>query len=151
MLEEEVKELFLDLGPVSLHEIVHIILVIDLEDVLQVFPPSAAAKVCCQPHRIMEGRPRPTSPLRPGSFRCWWWWWGTRHRPEGQSTLLMWWLHTRCPWYTSQATDGSAAVSPPSCYRPSMVLHCATHGGGFICGGVSNDSPPHILDQASPA
>ena len=109
---------------------------------LQVLPPSTAMKVCRQPHGIMEGRPCLTSLLRLGSFRCWWWW-GTRHRPGGQITLPTQWLHTCHPWYTSWATDGSAAVSPPSCCRPSVVLHCTTHGGGFIFRGVSSDSPPH--------
>ena len=33
-------------------------------------------------------------------------------------------------------------MSPPSRCRPSSVLCCATRGGGFICGGVSSDSPP---------
>ena len=112
---------------------------------LQVLPPSAAIKVCCQPHRITEGGPCLTSPLRLGSFRCWWCWWGTRHQPGGQITLLMQQLHTLCARYTSWATDRSAAVSPPSHCRSSMVLCCTTHGGGFICGGVRNDSPPHGL------
>ena len=110
---------------------------------LQVLPRSTATKVCCQPHGITEGGPCPTSPLRLGSFRCWWWWWGTRCRPGGQITLLTQRLPTCHPWYTSWATDGSAAVSPPSHCRPSAVLCCATHRGGFISGGVSNDSPPH--------
>ena len=110
---------------------------------LQVLPPSTAAKVHCQPHRITEGGPCLTSPLRLGSFRCWWWWWGTRHQPGGQITLPTRWLCTRRPWYTSWATDGSATLSPPSHCRPSSVLHCTTHGGGFVCRGVSNDSPPH--------
>ena len=110
---------------------------------LQVLSPSIATKVHHQPCRIMEGGPCPASSLRLGSFRCWWWWWGARCQPRGQNTLPTRWLHTRHPWYTSWVTDGSTAMSPPSCCRPSTVLHCATHGGGFICGGVSNDSPPH--------
>ena len=110
---------------------------------LQVLPPSTATKVHCQPRGITEGGPGPTSPLRLGSFRCWWWWWGTRRRPRGQNTLLMWRLHTCRPWYTSWVTDRSAAMSLPSRCRPPMVLHCTTHGGGFICRGVSSDSPPH--------
>ena len=110
---------------------------------LQVLPPSTATKVHRQPRGITEGRPCPTSPLRLGSFRCWWWWWGTRRRPRGQITLPTWWLCTHHPWYISWVTDGSVTVSPPSHCRPSMVLHCTTHGGGFISEGVSNDSPPH--------
>ena len=39
VLEEEVKEPFLDPGPVCLGEIVHIILVIDLQNVFEVLPP----------------------------------------------------------------------------------------------------------------
>ena len=109
---------------------------------LQVLPPSTATKVCRQLHGITEGGPWPTSPLRLGSFRCWWWWWGTRHQPGGQIALLMQWLCTHHPWYASWVTDGSATVSPPSHGRPSVVLCCTTHGGGFICGGVRNDSPP---------
>ena len=143
MLEEVVKEPLLNPRPFCLHKVVDTVSVVDPEDMLQVLPPSTATKVCHQPRGIMEGRPCPTSPLRLGSFRCWWWWWGTRHRPGGQIALLTWWLRTRCPWCTSWATDGLAAVSPPSHGRPSAVLCCATHGGGFICRGVSNDSPPH--------
>ena len=33
-------------------------------------------------------------------------------------------------------------MSPLSRCRPFAVLCCATHGGGFICGGVSNSSLP---------
>ena len=108
----------------------------------EVLPPPTAVKVCHQPCGITEGGPAPTSPLRPGSFRCWWWWWDTRHRPGGQTTLLMLQLCTHRPWYTSWVANGSAAMSTPSRCRPSSVLHCATRGGGFICGGVSSDSPP---------
>ena len=143
MLDEVVKEPLLGPGPFRLCKVVNTVLIIDLEDMLQVLPPSTAMKVCCQLGGIMEGRPCLTSPLGLGSFRCWWWWWGTTHGPGGQVTLLTWQLHTHCPWHTPWVTDGSAAVSPPSCCRPSVVLHCTTHGGGFICGGVSNDSPPH--------
>ena len=77
VLEEEVKESFLDLGPVSLREIVHAILVIDLQNVFEVLSPPTAAKVCSQPCRIPEGGPCLTSPLRLGSLRHWWrrWWW----------------------------------------------------------------------------
>ena len=146
-LEEEVKESFLDLGPISLHEIVHIILVIDLENVFEVFSPLTAVIVCSQPCRILEGRPFLTSPLRLGSLRHWWrrWWWEapTGHRPGGQTTLLMLWLHAHHLWYASWATNGAAARSLPSHCRPSVVLRCATHRGGFTCGGVSNNSPPH--------
>ena len=143
VLEEVVKEPLLDPGPVRLCKVVDTVFIVDLEDMLQVLPPSTAMKVCCQPCGITEGGPCLTSPLRLGSFRCWWWWWGTRHRPGGQTTLLMWRLRTCCPWYTSWATDRVAAMSPPSHCRPSAVLHCATHRGGFICGGVSNNSLPH--------
>ena len=142
MLDEVVKEPLLGPGPFRLRKVVDAVLIVDLEDMLQVLPPSTAMKVCCQPHGIMEGGPCLTSPLRLGSFRCWWWWWGTRRRPGGQITLLTRRLRTRHPWYTPGATDGSAAMSLPSRCRPSMVLRCTTHRGGFICGGVSNDSPP---------
>ena len=89
VLEEEVKELFLDLGPVSLREIVYTILVIDLQYVLEVLSPPIAAKVCHQPSRVLEGRPCPTSALRLGSLWCWWrrWWWEappTGIDPEGR-------------------------------------------------------------------
>ena len=141
VLEEVVKEPLLDPGPVCLCKVVHIVFIVDLEYVLEVLPPPTAAKVHCKPHRITEGGPCLTSPLRLGSFRYWWWWWGTRHRPGGQTALLTRWLCTCHPWYTSWATDGLAAVSPPSCCRPSVVLCCTTDRGGFICGGVSNDSP----------
>ena len=143
VLEEVDKELLLDLGPVSLCKVVHIVLIVDLEDVFKVLPPPTTAKVRCQLHGITEGGPGLTSPLRLGSFRCWWWWWGTRCQPGGQTTLLTLRLHTHHPWYTSWATNVAAAMSLPSHCRPCMVLHCATHGSGFTCGGVSNDSPPH--------
>ena len=139
VLEEVVEEPLLDPGPVPLCKQLNTVSVVDPEDVLQVLPPSTAMKVCCQPHGITEGGPCPTSPLRLGSFRCWWWWWGARHRPGGQITLLMQWLCTHRP---SWVTDGSAAMSLPSRCRPSVVLHCATHRGGFICRGVSSNSPP---------
>ena len=141
-LEEVVKEPLLDPGPFRLPKGGNAEFVVDPEDMLQVLPPSTAMKVCCQPRRITKGRPWLTSLLRLGSFRCWWWWWGTRHRLGGQITLLIWWLCTRHPQCTSWVTDGSATVSTPSHGRPSMVLCCATHGGGFICRGVRNDSPP---------
>ena len=113
----------------------------------EVLSPPTAAKVCCQPSRVPEGGPCPTSLLRLGSLRHWWrrWWWEappTGHQPGGQTTLLMLRLRTRHLWHTSWATNGVAAMSLPSCCRPSMVLRCATHRGGFTCGGVSNDSPP---------
>ena len=75
--EEEVKELFLDPGSVSLREIVYTILVIDLQNVLKVFSPPTTVKVSHQPSRVLEGGPFPTSPLRLGSLRRWWrrWWW----------------------------------------------------------------------------
>ena len=77
VLEEEVEELFLDLGPVSLCEIVYTILVLDLQNVFEVLSPPTAAKVCHQPSRVLEGRPCPTSLLRLGSLWRWWrrWWW----------------------------------------------------------------------------
>ena len=78
VLEEVIKEPLLDPGPVQLCKVVDIVFIVDLEDMLQVLPPSTTSKVCCQPRGITEGRPCPTSPLRLGSFRCWWWWWGTR-------------------------------------------------------------------------
>ena len=141
VLEKEVKEPFLDLGPVCLCEVVHVILVIDLQNVFKVLPPPTAAKVCHQPHGITEGGPCLTSPLRLGSLRCWWrWWWGIRHQPGGQTTLPTLRLCTCHLWYTSWATNGVAAVSLPSHCRPSVVLHCATHGGGFPA-GVSATTP----------
>ena len=142
VLEEVVKEPLLDPGPVCLHEVFNTVSVVDPEDMLQVLPPSTAMKVCCQPHGITEGGPCLTSLMRLGSFRCWWWWWGTRHQPGGQTTLLTRRLCTHHPWYTSWVTDGVAAMSLPSCCRPSTVLRCATHRGGFICRGVSNNAPP---------
>ena len=77
VLEEEVEELFLDPGPVSLRVIVHAIPVMDLQNVFEVLSPPTAAKVCSQPRRILEGGPCPTSLLRLGSLWCWWrrWWW----------------------------------------------------------------------------
>ena len=146
VLEEEVKEPFFDPEPVPLCKVVHTILVIDLQNVFEVLPPPTAAKVRCQPHRIPEGGPCPTSPLRLGSLRRWWrrWWLEapTGCRPGGQTTLLMLRLCTRHLWYTFWATNRAAAMSKPSRCRPSSVLHCTTHGGGFICRGVSNNSPP---------
>ena len=146
MLEEVVKELLLNPRPFCLPKGGNAEPVVDLEDMLQVLPPSPAIKICCQPHGITEGRPWPTSSLRLGSFRCWWRQWDTRCQPGGQIALLTRRLHTLLPQYTSWATDRSAATSPPSCARSSMVLWIgATHGGGFICKGVRNDSPPHGL------
>ena len=77
VLEEEVEESFLDPGPVSLHEIVHAIPVIDLQNVFKVLSPPTAAKVRRQPRRIPEGGPCLTSLLRLGSLQHWWrrWWW----------------------------------------------------------------------------
>ena len=77
VLEEEVKEPFFDLEPVSLHKIVYTILVIDLQNVFKVFSPPTTVIVCCQPSRVPEGRPFPASLLRLGSLRRWWrrWWW----------------------------------------------------------------------------
>ena len=148
VLEEEVKESFLDWGPVFLCEIVYTKLVVDLQNMFKVFSPPTTVIVCCQPSRVPEGRPFPASLLRLGSLWCWWrrWWWEaplTRCQPGGQTTLLMLLLCTRHPWCTSWVTNGVAAGSLPSYCRPSMVLHCATCRGGFICGGVSNGSPPH--------
>ena len=140
VLEEEVKEPFFHPEPVSLHEIVHIILVIDLQNVFEVLSPPTAAKVCSQPCGIPEGGPFLTSLLRLGSLRCWWrrWWWEappTGHQPGGKTTLLMLWLHACHLWYSSWVTNGAAAGSPPSHCRPSTVLHCATHGGKFYLWG----------------
>ena len=143
--EEVVEEPLLDPGPVSLHEIVYTILVIDLQNVFKVLSPPTAVKVRSQPHRIPEGRPCLTSLLRLGSLRCWrrrWWEVPTGCQPGGQTTLLTMRLCTHHLRYTSWVTNGATAVSPPSCCRPSAVLHCATHGGSFTCGGVSNNSPP---------
>ena len=84
MLEEVVKELLLNPHPFCLPKGGNAEPVVDPEDMLQVLPPSTATKICCQPHRITEGRPWLTSPLRLGSFRCWWWWWDTRFHPEGR-------------------------------------------------------------------
>ena len=69
MLEEEIEELFPDPGPVSLREIVHIILVIDLQNVSEVPSPPTAVIVRCQPRGILEGGPFQTSPLRLGFLR----------------------------------------------------------------------------------
>ena len=148
VLEEEVKEPFFDPEPVSIRKIVYTILAIDLQNVFKVFSPPTAAIVCHQPSRVLEGGPFPASPLRLGSLRCWWrrWWWEappTGHRPGGQTTLLMLGLCTHHLWYTSWVTNGVAAMSPPSHCRPPTVLGCATHGGSFTCGGISNNSPPH--------
>ena len=146
MLDEVVKEPLLDPRPFRLCKGVDTIFVVDLEDMLQVLPPSTAMKVCRQPHRIMEGGPWPTSPPRLGSLRCWWWWWwwDTGHRPKEQITLLTQWLHTSLPRCASLATDGSAAASLPSCAGSSTVWYI-THWGDFISGGVSSDSPPRRL------
>ena len=143
--EEEVEELFLDPGPVSLREIVYTILVIDLQDVFEVLSPPTAVKVHRQPRRIPEGRPCLTSLLRLGSLWCWWrrWWWEapTGHRPRGQTTLLTLRLHTCHLWYTSGVTNGLAAMSTSSCCRPSSVLHCATHRGWFYLQGCQQQLP----------
>ena len=121
ILEEVFKELVLEPRPLHLLKGGNIEFVVDLEDMLQVLPPTTAAKVCCQSHGIAEGGPRLTSPLRLGSFRCRWWW-NTGHRPGGQITLLMLPWHTRLPLHASWVTDRSAAASPPSRVRSSMVL-----------------------------
>ena len=147
VLEEEVKELFLDPGPVFLNEIVYTKLVVDLQNMFKVFSPPTTAIVCHQSSRVPEGGPFPASPLRLGSLRCWWrrWWWEappTRCQFRGQTTLLTLPLHTCHPWCTSWVTNRAAAMPLPSHCRPSVVLRCATRGGGFICGGVSNGSPP---------
>ena len=128
--EEVVEEPLLDPGPVPLRKQLNTVHVVDPEDVLQVLPPSAAPKVGCQPCGITEGRLCPTSPLRPGSFGCWWWWWwGTRCRPGGKITLLMWQLCTRHSWYISWVTDRSATWLLLSLCRPSVVL-CGTRFRG---------------------
>ena len=147
VLEEEVKESFLDRGPIFLCEIVYIKLVVDLQNMFKVFSPPTTAIVCHQPNRVPEGGPFPASLLRLGSLWHWWrrWWWEappTGHQPGGQTTLLMLPLCTHHPWCTSWVTKGAAAGFLPSHCRPSVVLRCATHGGGFICGGVSNGSLP---------
>ena len=121
-LEEVVKEPLLDPRPFRLPKGGDAEFVVDPEDMLQVFPPSTAMKVCHQLCRITEGGPWLTAPLRLGSFRCWWWWWDTRHQPGGQIILLTWGLRTCLLRYTSWVTDGSAAVSLPSHGRPSAVL-----------------------------
>ena len=145
ILEEVVEEPLLYPSPFCLPKGGNAEFVVDPEDMLQVLPPTTATKVCHQPCGIVEGGPWLTSPLRLGSFRCWWWW-DTGHQPRGQITLLMQLLHTHLLLHTSGATDGSATTSPPSCARSSKVLCThATHGGGFICGGISSDSPPHGL------
>ena len=144
-LEEVVKEPLLDPQPFCLTKGGDAEFVVDPEDMLQVLPPTTAMKVHHQPHRITEGGPWVTSPLRLGSFRCWWWW-TTGHRPGGQITLLMQRLCTHPILHASRVTGGSAATSLPSCARSSMILcTCAAHRGGFICGGISSDSPPHWL------
>ena len=74
VLEEVVKEPLLDPRPFCLLEGGNVKFVVDLEDMLQVLPPTTAAKFCHQLCRIVEGGPWPTSLLRLGSFRCWWWW-----------------------------------------------------------------------------
>ena len=152
VLEEEVEESFLDPRPVFLCEIVYAKLVVDLQNMFQVFSPPTAAVVCCKPSRVPEGGPGPTSLLRLGSLRCRWrrWWWEappTGCRPGGQTTLLTLQLQTCCLGYTSWVTNRAAAMSPPSCCRPSVVLLCTTHWGSFTCRGVSNDSPPCSWNQ----
>ena len=52
MLEEVVKELPLNPRPFCLRKVVDAVSVVDLEDMLQVLPPSTAMKVCRQPHGI---------------------------------------------------------------------------------------------------
>ena len=74
MGEEVVEEPLLDPHPFCLLKGGNAEFVIDLKDMLQVLPPTTAAKLRCQLHRIVEGGPWLTSPLRLGSFRCWWWW-----------------------------------------------------------------------------
>ena len=152
VLEEEVEELFLDWVPVFLRKIVYIKLVVDLQNMFKVFSPPTTVVVGHQPSRVPEGSPFLASPLRLGSLWRWgrrWWWEAppTRCRTGGQTTLLTLSLCTRHPWCTSWVTNGVAAMSPPSHCRPSAVLHCATHGGAFICGGVSSDSPPRSWYQ----
>ena len=74
ILEEVVKELLLDPRPFHLLKGGNVEFVVDLEDMLQVLPPTTAMKFHCQPRRIAKEGPWLTSPLRLGSFRCWWWW-----------------------------------------------------------------------------
>ena len=72
VLEEEVKESFLDPGPVFLHEIVYTKLVVYLQNMFKVFSPPTTVIVCHQPSRVLEGGPFPASPLRLGSLQHWW-------------------------------------------------------------------------------
>ena len=152
VLEEEVEELFLDRVPVFLRKIVYIKLVVDLQNMFKVFSPPTTVVVGRQPSRVPEGGPFLAPLLRLCSLRRWWRRWRreappTRHQTGGQTTLLMLSLCTHHPWCTSWVTNRAAAMSLPSCCRPSVVLHCATCWGGFICGGVGSDSPPRSWYQ----
>ena len=145
ILEEVVEEPLLNPRLFCLLKGGNIEFVVDPEDMLQVLLPTTTAKFRRQLRGITEGGPWPSSPLRLGSFQCWWWW-NTGHQPGGQIALLTWRLCTHLPRHASGVTDRSAAASPSSHARSSVVLcTCATHGGSFICGGISSDSPPHGL------
>ena len=139
VLEEEVKELFLDWVPVFLHKIVYIKLVVDLQNMFKVFSPPTTVVVGHQPSRVPEGRPFPAPPLRLGSLWRWWrrWWWEappTRHQPRGQTTLLMLSLCTHHLWCTSWVTNGVSAMSPPSHCRPSVSALCHPWGWFYLWG-----------------
>ena len=121
ILEEVFEKLVLGPRPFCLLEGGNVKLVIEPEHMLQVLLPTTTVKFCCQSHGIAEGRPCPTSLLRLGSFRCRWWW-NTGRQPGWQIALLMQQLHTHLLLHASWVTDRSAATSPPSCVRSSVVL-----------------------------
>ena len=74
MGEEVFEKLPLEPHPFRLLKGGNIEFVVDPEHMLQVLLPTTTVKFHRQSHRIVEGRPWPTSPLRLSSFRCRWWW-----------------------------------------------------------------------------
>ena len=69
-LEELGEELLLHFGPFCLLEGGNIILIVNLEDMLKVFPPPGALIIGSIPQRVFRCGPRTTTTLGQGTYRC---------------------------------------------------------------------------------
>ena len=145
VLDEMFEELVLQFSPLRLLEGGEIVLVVGLEDMLKVLPPSGALIASDILYRVFRWGPHATATLGWGAFRCQSWGDIARH-PRGVLTHLTRHLLTghpdRGPLSCSFGVTGRLAVIVSALHTlPPMYIGILTTCGSRFGGrGVKGDS-----------
>ena len=150
VLEEVGEELLLHFGPFHLLEGGDIMPIVNLEDMLKVFPPPSALIISGILQRVFRWGPCTTATLGWSTFRCWSW--GNIARCSGGvlthlARRLLTGRPNRGPLLHSPGVTGRPGViiSASSSLPPMTISILTAHGHGFVNGGVEGDSQPHRL------